>query len=257
MVMKQDFGLDGSPPPRSRMSIIELICLVSILGVIAALLWPAVAASRRSVTRPGCANNLRQIALALMAYRDAHGDFPPAVVADAAGRPMHSWRTLILPYIDERALHDIYDFSQPWDAPRNRKVAEASIPLYQCPADPELGPEMTSYVLIRGPGTAFPNRPGPATTRDDPAATILVAEVLNSGIHWPEPRDLDVGRMSFRINDRARPSISSPHASVANVVMRDGTCKLLGDKLGPAVVKALITIDGGEIVAVTEDNLAP
>ena len=61
-------------------------------------------------------------------YEDEHGCFPPAYVADASGRPMHSWRVLILPYLDQQQLYDQYDFSEPWNGPNNQQLGPPSWP---------------------------------------------------------------------------------------------------------------------------------
>ncbi len=58
-------------------------------------------------------NGLHLIALALRMYRQDKGCFPPAFVADSSGKPLHSWRTLILPYLDMSALYQAYDFAEP------------------------------------------------------------------------------------------------------------------------------------------------
>ena len=60
---------------------------------------------------------------ALQAYHQANGCFPPAYIADKNGKPMHSWRVLILPYLDYDDLYKAYDFSEPWDGPKNKTAA--------------------------------------------------------------------------------------------------------------------------------------
>ena len=91
--------------------------------------WAAIARGRDCPrTRPPFAlrNNLRQIALALQSYHQANGCFPPAYVADKNGKPMHSWRVLILPYLGFDDLYKAYDFTEPWDGPNNKKTESAA-----------------------------------------------------------------------------------------------------------------------------------
>jgi prepilin-type processing-associated H-X9-DG protein len=78
------------------------------------------------------------------------------------------------------------------------------------------------------------------------ANTIAAAEIANSDIYWTEPRDLPLECMSFRVNDRSQPSVSSAHRGAAVVVFADGHTQTLSDRTDPAVLKALMTIDGGE-----------
>src|SRR5260370_743998 len=73
--------------------------LVVCGGVVIALLLPQTS-SREPARRSQCKNNLKQIGLALHNYHDVYGSFPPAYFVDASGKPMHSWRVLILPFLD-------------------------------------------------------------------------------------------------------------------------------------------------------------
>ncbi|WP_435011748.1 DUF1559 domain-containing protein [Tundrisphaera lichenicola] len=213
------------------------------------LFLPARRTVRPSGRRLQCISNLRQVALGLHGYHSTYGCYPPPYIADASGKPMHSWRTLILPWIDNKEQYDAYKFDEPWDGPNNRKIADTGIGIYHCPVGTREPPGLTDYVVIRGPGTAFPGGGRKVTDRDvldGTASTIMVVEVANSGIHWAEPRDLDFERMSFQLNDPSRPSISSPHEGGANVIMIDGSGKFLLDTVPPSVIRAMITIDGHE-----------
>src|SRR5262245_23505539 len=73
-------------------------------------------------------NNLKQIGLALHAFHDVHQHLPPAFVTGPDNRPWHSWRVLLLPFIDQAALYTRYKFDEPWDGPGNRTL------LYEMPA---------------------------------------------------------------------------------------------------------------------------
>ena len=100
------------------------ICILLLI----ALLLPAVRTGPRASCRMSCSNNLKQIALAMHNYHDVHGCFPPAYTTDENGRPMHSWRIFLLPYIEQQHLYDQYDFDQPWDSPHNMEVARQMPP---------------------------------------------------------------------------------------------------------------------------------
>ncbi len=81
---------------------------------------------------------------------------------------------------------------------------------------------------------------------DGLSATIFISEIARSDIHWMEPRDLHIDRMSFQINDKTKPSISSHHRGGAHVLFADGSVRFLRDSTPPEIVRALLTIDGGE-----------
>ncbi len=145
--------------------------------------------------RPQCLNNMHNIALALHNYHSAYGSLPPPYIADASGRPMHSWRVLMLPYLDRPDLYQAYRFDEPWDGPNNSKLHNLIVDVFNCPED-HGGKKSTetSYVAVVGPETLWP---GDRAVRLDDVTdglgnTLLVVEIANSGIHWLEPRDLHV-----------------------------------------------------------------
>jgi prepilin-type processing-associated H-X9-DG protein len=208
-------------------------------------------ASRRSQ----CKNNLKQIGLALHNYHERHGCFPPAYIADADGKPMHSWRVLLLPYLDQAAIYKQYRFDEPWDSPHNRLLAETVVHVFNCPSDihhhaPPGSPHDTNYVAIIGDQTAWPGvRPMTfVEMKDGTSNTLMVVEVANSGIHWMEPRDLHVLQMAPKINAKSGQGISSRHAGGAHVLFADGSVRYMLDTLSEDVVRSLITVNGGEVV---------
>src|SRR5262249_35590012 len=149
----------------------------------------------------------------MQAYHENHGCFPPAYVADEQGLPKHSWRVLILPYLSGgEAAFERYNLEEPWDGPLNIHVLEAQPFEYRCLADKSAEPATTSYVAIVRRNTLL--RRATSTNQDqipNPADTILLAEVKNSGIFWTEPKDLHFDEMTFGINDGSATGISSNH----------------------------------------------
>ncbi|HEX6963403.1 MAG TPA: DUF1559 domain-containing protein, partial [Lacipirellula sp.] len=177
------------------------------LFVVAALLLlaPAVATARNSALRNKCILNIKQIMLALESYRSDNGAYPPAYIADAEGRPMHSWRVLILPYIDERELYEAYNFDEPWDGPNNRKLWGRMPNIYECPevkACRQAGcppcadrpADVASYVAVVGEGTAWPGGRGRKTAElvDPSAETLVVLEYCGGTQPWTAPVDLSL-----------------------------------------------------------------
>ncbi|MBN2218391.1 MAG: DUF1559 domain-containing protein, partial [Pirellulales bacterium] len=202
---------------------IVAVILVAVLGVVvvcggimAALLLPAVQAAREAARRAVCTNNMKQITLALQNYESQYCQFPPAYVADKDGKPLYSWRVLILPYLDHDYLYQQFNLDEPWDSPANRAVSQATISLFQCPSDStnQQGSNKTNYVMVVGPG-CISDGPTGKRMRDIPdglSKTIILAEVANADIHWAEPRDLDAATMSYKINDPSgQECISSNH----------------------------------------------
>lgn len=252
-------GPFAPPPPRSSSGtpvlLIALGCggAALLLGVpiLIALLLPAVQSAREAARRSQCTNNLKQIALAMHNYADAYGSFPPAYLADANGRPMHSWRVLILPFLEGGTLYSRYKFNEPWDGPNNSQLAALMPNVYACPSDSTSTPggKLTNYAAITGAGTVFD---GPLATRlsevtDGLSNTILVVETCGAGIHWMEPRDLDVQQMTFTINGSPA-EIASRHPRGAEAAFADGHVSFLQQSASPQSLRAMATKAGGEPV---------
>ena len=196
-----------------------------------------------------CSKLLKQIGLGLQNYHDFYGSFPPAHVADAQGKPMHSWRVLILPFMEHKPLYDKYRFDEPWDGPNNSKLHKEIVEVFCCPSRPKQQPRTeTSYVAVVGPRTAWPGTKAVQLSDviDGTSNTILVTEVTNSGIHWMEPRDLHVNQMPMAVNAERGQGISSPHPNVALAVYADGHTQQITKNTPTEILRALLTINGGE-----------
>jgi type II secretory pathway pseudopilin PulG len=175
-------------------SLVELVIVIAVLGTMLGLMIPSGMGSRAPYRVAGCRNNLTNLAKALLAFDAGHGHLPQAIVLDAQGRTMHSWRTSILPQLDQQTLANAYDLSQPWDSPKNAMTLGMGIDILECPSDPSSpgnGPH-TNYFAIVGPQTAWPEDRGLALSEitDGREATLLLLEVAGWDVPWGEPRDL-------------------------------------------------------------------
>lgn len=144
------------------LTLAELLVVISIIGLLMALLLPAVQMVRESARRVQCHNNLRQLGVALHHYHDAHRILPPAMIWAGRGEPLgggllpigtidrvalgispgterdrlHSnWAILILPYLEQTDLHDSFNFDLPVDDPVQRDFGSTSLPVMLCPTD--------------------------------------------------------------------------------------------------------------------------
>jgi prepilin-type processing-associated H-X9-DG protein len=221
-----------------------------VISILIALLLPAVQAARESARRTQCKNHLHQIGVALRTYNSVHGTFPPAYIADEDGKPMHSWRVLILPYLDEQLLYEQYNFDEPWDGPTNKLLWGRMPKVFACPSDPQTASQETSYMVIVGPNTMFPGTEptGPSDCRDGLSNTLCVVETANSQVTWTEPTDLDSAQMLFEVKPGGDGEIGSYHAYGANVLYGDGHVLFLPDSIAPEQLEALSTRNGGETV---------
>jgi prepilin-type processing-associated H-X9-DG protein len=227
----------GTPPPlwsRSTDLILERVIVwggvVLLVGFLILIVLPPVTDRGRPYRRTECKNHLKQLALAMHNYHDKYGSFPPAYIADKNGRPMHSWRVLLLPFLEFGPLYDQYRFDEPWNGRHNRELAALPIQLFHCPADTGTKTD-SSYFVVVGPKTIFPGASSIkiADITDGTSNTILLVEAVDSGINWLEPRDMSYEEALRGINPKTGWGISSRHDGGAQVAFADGSSPLLPD----------------------------
>ncbi|MEN6493188.1 MAG: DUF1559 domain-containing protein [Thermoguttaceae bacterium] len=252
-----------APPARSRGLTVLVVALVGMAvlfvacgGILLALLLPAVGAAREAARRAQCTNNLKQIALAMHNYESQYGCFPPAYLPDKNGKPMHSWRVLILPYLEEQALYGQYRFDEPWDGPNNRMLVNRMPSVFRCPSDTN-GNAATSthYVAITGTGTVFEE--AKATTfrdiKDGVSNTIMFVEVPGPAVNWMEPSDTTMEGLNSTlllmtaIGGRNAKS-ASPHPGGFNAAFCDGSVRFIADSIDPETLRLLIEKSDGQAV---------
>jgi hypothetical protein len=190
--------------------------------------------------------------LAVANYVDANGCFPPPFVNGPDGRPWHSWRVLILPYLEEKETYKAYNFNEPWDGPNNSKLAKRIPSQYVFHGFKTPQTTTTNYLAVVGEETLWPvaKRINFKDVKDGSGNTICVVENRGANIHWMEPRDLSFDSMDMKIPSPN--GVSSPY-SVAGVLMAGGSLSSLSDSASPQTLRAMLTIAGGETLE-TDDN---
>ncbi len=134
---------------RRAFTLIELLIVIAIIAVLIGLFLPAVQAAREAARRAQCANNLKQIGLALHNYHDAVGAFPPGWIArrdpatgDNAG-PGWGWAAMILPQLEQAAVFGAINFSLPIESAQNQTARLTKLDVFACPSDASFRPQFT------------------------------------------------------------------------------------------------------------------
>ncbi len=218
-------------------------------------------------------NNLKQIGLAMHNFSNAHGYFPPAVVHGPDGKPWHSWRVLLLPFVGQAHLYEQYRFDEPWDGPNNKQLIQQVPSVYRDPIHGDTRDGYTHYAVAVGAGTAFPregyklpanpprklalpkrerrSRQGvPGTTtfadfRDGTSNSVLVGPVSpERKIPWTKPEDI--------VFDEHFPGLGKPGGFAAPYktdqgaggvfVYADGSPHAISDRIDLHVLSCLVHI---------------
>jgi hypothetical protein len=202
--------------------------VLTIGGALAGLLF-AVNRVDDNARASSCQGCLSLIAVAMHRYHEKYGHFPPAYGTDGAGTPAHSWRVLLLEFLNHD-LYARYRFDEPWNGPNNRHLERLMPRCYACPADTEGRARWrTNYFVVVGERTVFPGATSISleNVKKPRSSTILLIESIGQDIHWMEPKDLSFDSLSVVVNDKTQPSVSSKHRKGPNVVMVDGTKRRL------------------------------
>jgi type II secretory pathway pseudopilin PulG len=246
---------------KRRNKVIECLVVLAIVVLVVALLFPPAISETEPRHHSACRQQLHRLGLALRAYCDAYGSFPPAYVADADGYPMHSWRVLILPFLEQQEIYDQYRFDEPWNGPHNAELQERTKPalhgLFTCPNENwSQRPRTVSYLAVVGSDAAWPGPRGrtQAELSGKRADTAQIVEVHDSGIQPFEPRDLNFDSMCFGINDPSHCGIRAPHyhrtywtksiaSRFAQALFADGTVREITEVTPARLVRAMLTIE--------------
>lgn len=199
---------------RNGFTLVELLVVIAIIGVLVALLLPAIQAAREAARRTQCVNQIRQLGLACHNYHDARTEFPAAGVTVTTGNATGlSWLAHILPHIEGANLRNLVDDTVHWYHANNLTARETVVPVFNCPT---AGGELSMYT--RGPGET-------AETIDSPLRVhyvgIMGAKSLcnasDTSTKYPE-----TGYTMLIRNDGSGPNVSGGLANNGMIVFNGG-----------------------------------
>lgn len=258
-----------SPPPTDAQDLQRKVraTWTTALGIVAGLAIIFLAAevftwfrsALRNARLNDCHGYTKQIALGLSNYEAVHGRFPPAYTTDANGKPLHSWRTLILPYMEQQKLYDSIDLTKPWDDPANAAACSTPLSFYQCPALPAAiknAGNLTTYLALVTPDSVL--RIGSPIAYDDledsSNTLVFVDAPADKAVPWMSPHDADEKvLLEFgRVSDSQHAGKGQQAGAVMMAGFADGHSQLLHRLLDDDARRALITVSADDNAAIPE-----
>jgi hypothetical protein len=223
----------------------QQLTTVAIVGILVALLLPAVQAAREAARRNQSMNNLKQMMLALLNHESAKREFPAHAIYSEDGKPLLSWRIKILPYIEEQALYEQFHLDEPWDSEHNRALIPRMPQVFANP-NLKLEPGKTNYLGVVGKECFFNGTEKGVKIReitDGTSKTIALVEAdPDKAVEWTKPDDFHV--------DPNNPSAGLGHLRPGGWIAGfcDGSVQFINNGVDQGVLQALFTIAGGEVV---------
>jgi hypothetical protein len=189
-------------------------------------------------------NNLKQLALAMHNYHDVNKQFPPAAIRDAQGRPLLSWRVLLLPYLEQNELYKQFHLDEPWDSEHNKPLI-AKMPNIFAPRNSDLRDQgKTTLVVPIGKQTVFGPEKGVAIQEitDGTSNTILIVDAdQDRAVVWTKPDDLNVD------GGDVRQILFGARKDGFYCAFADGSVQRIGPRCDATLLHALLTRNGGDI----------
>ena len=232
-----------TPTDRGGFGLVEFFVVIAIIATLIALIVPARRSAGPAARRLECQNNVKQIAMALLNYSIQNHVLPPAYTVDADGKPLHSWRTLILPYLDHATLYKKIDLTKAWDDPVNAEAFQTKVSVYRCPL--AIGPENhTTYMAVVTSNSCIrPTEPRSLSDiTDDQDQTLMVIEVdSDHAVPWMSPRDADES-LILALGSKHKLA----HGGGINAGFVDGRTEFLNANLTKDKLRKLISIAGSD-----------
>lgn len=207
------------------------------------LTLPAIQSARAAARRTQSANNMKQLGLAMHNYHAVHKKFPGTVLTAEDGKTKYSWRVALLPYLDQKALYDAYDFTEPWDGENNLKILKRMPNVFRHPSE-GVGVTTSSYYALSGENTGLGNGEKAIGLRDiiDGSSNTALVFDAKRAVPWTNPEDIKYS------TDEDVPALGGYEPGGFNVLLGDGSVRFVAKSIDEKKLRAIITRNGKEII---------
>ncbi len=221
--------------------------------LIAAVSWPAYqifSAARQKAQLSASRAKLKQIGLALHSYHDKYDCFPPAYTLGPDGKPWHSWRVLLLPFLDEQKLYDRYRFDEPWDGPHNRELQAARPEAYASLLQQSSLKTVTTYLGVVSRRTMWPAHFSVkiSDVTDGTSNTVQLLQNFSSDVVWSEPREMREKDALALLRPKEPNQPSKPASPSIPILLGDGHVRLISPQINRDLFVSLLTPRYGQYV---------
>ncbi len=214
---------------------------IAIVGILVALLLPALGQVRQAARSSQSKANMKNIMLSLLVYVEQHRKLPGRAILSEEGKPLLSWRVQMLPYLEAGYLTDQFHLDEPWDSPHNIKLLDQMPDIFKSPLSTSKDPTKTNYVLAVGKDTTFPDFKAERLPNAS-SLTIAVVEVDDAhAVPWTKPDDYDVKNL---------PKGLAGGVGLFNAANFDGSVRSLPSELKLDLLKALFSADNAKYGAI-------
>lgn len=260
-------------------TLVELLVVISIIGMLVGLLLPAVQMARESARRMSCSNNLKNIGIGIHNFADAYRALP--LGSDRLAGTEHAWSTRILPYLEQGQLFERFDLQKPWDQlGQNAQASLSNLSVYRCPSGVlefdgkqdyggVIGTTLAQLPLGEGPSEAFGcgamviSSPSQrrmiklSSITDGLSSTLCVAESVDRS-------PVAAGRWACGLNcfsqgeglavHNGQGDMESKHPMGVPIAFVDGHVTFLSLYTDSKILGAMCTRNGGEVIGAGENQ---
>lgn len=224
--------------PNSSLTVFA-VALTAVVTLAVAVIWARDSAIKSAINAQR-AKNLIMLYVALQNYSDKHSGFPSACESSDSEVPAHSWRVLLLPYLDQNSLYSRIRFDESWDSPDNSLLLPQMPLNYRSPIADTTQSMNANYFAVKEPHSPWSNCQQTESSAISHAKQILIVEMLEPQTPWMKPYDPSLEELLDLLCPNAGGSVDRTIAMEVMYITVDGEVKTLSSTSNRNVVRNIL-----------------